>query len=277
MSSSKPPPPVQHLKLIVLGSPKVGKTSIIHRYTNYRHHNNFGRPMSIPIDFYTKRVPLRDGILGVIQIWDSTHWVQKNGCEFIMKNIDGCVVVYDAGNDDDSDVTQWRTLLDNRLDKSIPLVLFGNKADLLPPHARENLVQSYGDIEKEKRKGKLRNQIIMCMYVLNVDPWGDNTEGASHAMSSFVPYDCLEDLNDLLGYGSREDAYFIVSAKEDTQITEGFEHIIDLAYQRKLREVGDIKRKMVSYSSLLSRCVNNRQRVIAGMFFILVTCAALVL
>ncbi|MHA1754133.1 MAG: Rab family GTPase [Candidatus Odinarchaeia archaeon] len=115
-------------KLVVLGDEKVGKTSIIFRYTERRFLGDY-KP-TIGIDFSAKIVEIGKYNVDLI-IWDlggqeKYRILRKH----YLEGARGCVLVYDITNRTSFEhVENWYNDVKDNCG-TIPCVLVGNKADL---------------------------------------------------------------------------------------------------------------------------------------------------
>jgi len=125
------------LKLLVVGNPKCGKSSIINRYVNKSFDPKY--KSTVGTDFMRKKVvvklPGSDRRVGVLlQFWDiaGQDRFQKVTRPFF-KGAKGVVIVCDVSREGTVEaVRNWKEEIDNFSDnKDLPVVLFANKADLL--------------------------------------------------------------------------------------------------------------------------------------------------
>jgi len=122
------------LKVIVLGSSNVGKTSLMKRFCN----NSFTeiRRATTGADFSTKRMII-SGEEVMLQIWDTAGQERFNhgtlGGAFY-RGADGAVLVYDVTSAPSFEqVGKWRNELLSRIEEdeaAFPLVVVGNKVDM---------------------------------------------------------------------------------------------------------------------------------------------------
>ena len=136
------------LKIIVLGSSNVGKTSLMKRYATGKFSDV--RRATVGTDYLTRKLVINDTDV-LIQIWDTAgqeKFHQGTIGNSFYKGSNGCLLVYDVNNDRSYDqIMQWRDELFGRLgkDKYFPVVVVGNKIDL---RTEENRLENQEDILK---------------------------------------------------------------------------------------------------------------------------------
>ena len=119
-------------KIITIGDPGVGKTSIIRRYLfNTFEHNNLS---TIGVNFSFKDVTLKNGKVAKIKLIDTAGQEKyKSLSKSYFKNADGVLFVF-AMNDEETfkNISEWIKLFDenNSGREGIPKYLIGNKDDL---------------------------------------------------------------------------------------------------------------------------------------------------
>uniref|UniRef100_A0A914PIB3 Uncharacterized protein n=1 Tax=Panagrolaimus davidi TaxID=227884 RepID=A0A914PIB3_9BILA len=142
------------LKVIFIGDPNVGKTSLINQYTNKRFCNYY--KSTVGADFMTKSIVIEDKVV-TLQIWDTA------GCErfhslgtAFYRGADCCVLTFDVTNNVSfKKLDSWRDeflIQANPQDpKKFPFVLLGNKID-----------------EKEKRTVSTQRAELWCQKNSNM-------------------------------------------------------------------------------------------------------------
>ena len=116
-------------KLIIVGDSNVGKTNIMSKYI----HNQFNQhsKSTIGVEFGTKIVNIDNKKIKA-QIWDTAGQERyKSITSAYYKGAKGALIVYDITNKFSFDsVDKWVQDLNSYGDKTITLLLVGNKSDL---------------------------------------------------------------------------------------------------------------------------------------------------
>jgi Ras-related protein Rab-11A len=119
------------LKIILAGSPAVGKTSLIQRFVKNRFAANY--KLTFDVDILTKDVELRNGKIVNLSIWDIGG---QERFEFVRstfyKGASGALLVFDLTREPTLlDSKKWLTEIRQFAGRNLPFVLIGNKADLM--------------------------------------------------------------------------------------------------------------------------------------------------
>eukprot|EP01129_Flabellula_baltica_P017586 TRINITY_DN978_c0_g1_i1.p1 TRINITY_DN978_c0_g1~~TRINITY_DN978_c0_g1_i1.p1 ORF type:complete len:225 (-),score=56.18 TRINITY_DN978_c0_g1_i1:33-647(-) len=121
------------LKVVVIGQFNVGKTSIIKRYVNNFWTENY--KSTVGVDFALKVLQKDDTKIN-LQLWDIAGQERFNTMTRVYyKDAAGAILVFDASSTESWEaVEHWRDDLENKLytDEPIPIILIGNKFDLIP-------------------------------------------------------------------------------------------------------------------------------------------------
>ena len=119
----------EKIKIMVIGEIRVGKTSLIKKYTN----DIFGGDYltTIGIDFQEKKLDI-DGKKIVIQIWDTAGEERfRNIAKNYFKQANGFLIIYDIScNDSFEKVRFWHEQIELNAPKNIKCIIAGNKCDL---------------------------------------------------------------------------------------------------------------------------------------------------
>ena len=164
------------IRISLLGDAAVGKTSVLNTFLNIEFSST--TTANIGVEKQNKKMRMKDGKEMKIIIWDTAGQDRFHSiATSTIKNAQGIVLTFDVSNKKSFDsIPNW--LEDIKINNNIiPIVLFGNKCDLIDSR----------EIEEEEAE-----------------------EFAKH--------------NKLL--------YFETSAKENINVKEGFEKIIELAYEK---------------------------------------------
>lgn len=134
------------VKIIIVGEPGAGKTSIVKRYVHNVYSVHY--KSTIGVDFALKDLEWDENLNVSIQFWDvagqERFGTQAN---VYFKDAKGAIVMFDASRDETKEYVQkWRTLisektrLGNGQFYDPPCILLANKIDLLPLPGAENRV-----------------------------------------------------------------------------------------------------------------------------------------
>ena len=117
------------LKIIILGSSKVGKTSIINRYFNHEFKENM--LSTIGIDFKTKYFKFDDKKVKFNYIDTAGQEKFRAISVNYMKGTNGVILVFDITNKDSFDlIKRWIEDINENAEPNIPKILIGNKLDM---------------------------------------------------------------------------------------------------------------------------------------------------
>ena len=121
---------IETIKLMIIGDQSVGKSSLITRYTEDSFNNNM--ISTIGMDFKRKNLTL-DNKEFKITIYDSAgNERYTNITKHFYQGANGILLVYDASQISTFEsISKWMKTLESVIkDKSIELILIGNKIDL---------------------------------------------------------------------------------------------------------------------------------------------------
>jgi small GTP-binding protein len=119
-------------KVIVIGPAAVGKSSLIRRFVENKFSYNYR--FTIGVDFYTKLIEYKEGESARLTIWDIGG--QKR-FKALRRNFydgsHGAVVVFDLSRASTfPEMKDWVADMNQLIRKKIPIVILGNKSDLIP-------------------------------------------------------------------------------------------------------------------------------------------------
>lgn len=130
MSDDPQEDPIKY-KIFLLGDGSVGKSACIERFCS----NNFTEEnlSTIGCDRKVKKIPLENGKIALIELWDTAgqeryRSITKN----MFKSADAICLVYSITDRKSfENVSNWINDIENQCSKDIPLLLCGNKIDLV--------------------------------------------------------------------------------------------------------------------------------------------------
>eukprot|EP00826_Nyctotherus_ovalis_P001969 TRINITY_DN10372_c0_g3_i2.p1 TRINITY_DN10372_c0_g3~~TRINITY_DN10372_c0_g3_i2.p1 ORF type:complete len:230 (-),score=59.81 TRINITY_DN10372_c0_g3_i2:139-828(-) len=122
---------VRNVRLILLGNTRVGKTSLILRYTENSFNSSFSSTLGV--DFKFKKLTI-DGVKVKAQIWDTGgqerfHTITKRYYGRAM----GVILVYDSGDAKSfQEIKGWMMQIENHARKDVAKMLVAAKCDEEP-------------------------------------------------------------------------------------------------------------------------------------------------
>jgi len=123
--------------IIIIGDSSVGKTSIVTRFDS----RNFNKDhiSTVGVDFIRHKRTIDNREL-TVKIWDTAGQDQfKAITQSYYKQADGIIIVFDLLNKESfKSVTPWLQSVYKHKEVGIPIVLVGNKADLLELNIAES-------------------------------------------------------------------------------------------------------------------------------------------
>ena len=184
------------LKIIVLGSANVGKTSIIERYCDGTFSGR--RQQTVGADFNMKKLRVGDTDC-ILQIWDTAGQERFHsgtiGTPFY-RGAHGCLIVYDVQNDDSVDqIVQWHEELNSKVDPNmfLPVIVICNKIDMIDESSkvvrindatnkyltRDNVIEwykkyNYGHIETSAKEDKGLDAAMITLAGLSLEARREN-------------------------------------------------------------------------------------------------------
>ncbi|KAK6043313.1 Ras family protein [Cooperia oncophora] len=131
-------------KILIIGDPGTGKTSIIRRFVHDVFTANY--KATIGVDFAMKKMTLDDDVQAYLQIWDISGQDRYGVMTRVYyKDANAAIIVMDATNNQTKEgACRWKADLDQKLiltdGNHIPSVLVVNKCDLENDVSEEDLM-----------------------------------------------------------------------------------------------------------------------------------------
>lgn len=182
------------IKIIVVGKPATGKTSIVRQYCEGAFTEFY--KTTIGVDFSNKTIELDSKTKITVQLWDiSGQEMYGNISRIYYKESSAGLVVFDVTEQSTFDVVEkWKLDIDEKVftseSKPIPCILLGNKIDLRNGELTEekkiemdNFAKEHnfiGYYEVSAKFGTNINETIKALvkYIIdnNIEPYSDSQE-----------------------------------------------------------------------------------------------------
>ena len=140
-------------KIILIGNMNVGKTCLLTQYVQNQLPKNTAP--TIGVEFATKNVTLKTGVVVKAQIWDTAGQERyKAICGAHYKRAKGALLVYDVTSRETFDeLESWIENLMSKAEEEIQVILVGNKIDKV----RQNPASRQVDIEEAQQLAERNN------------------------------------------------------------------------------------------------------------------------
>lgn len=133
-------------KVLLLGAPAVGKTSILYRYVKNQFSHDY--ITNIGINYLTKKINLDKKNLTKLVIWDVAG---QEKFKFLRnqyyEGTQGALVIFDLTRlKTYEEIEHWLSEMFEIIQRSIPFIVIGNKLDLVKEVSRSvdyNIVRDY--------------------------------------------------------------------------------------------------------------------------------------
>ena len=163
-----------NFKILLLGAPAVGKTSILNRFV--KNLFSYDYITSIGINYLTKEIKLDQKRLAKLVIWDVAG---QEKFRFLRKEFyagaNGALVIFDLTRLKTYEaLEEWISEMNEILLKDIPIIIIGNKLDLIKEVSRsidEDIVRDYA-----KNRGSI--------YIETSAKTGEKVEDAFNELAS---------------------------------------------------------------------------------------------
>ena len=174
------PTDTKELKIMIIGSSGVGKTSFVHRWTKGVFSNDYKATVISDLGF--KIYNYKDNLYR-IQLWDIGG--QENSAsmaKIFARDSHGCIVVTDLSiNETPASIFQWKEIINEQStfidNEKIPFILIGNKVDLIGKE-EINIVQ--------ERTKEISNNYGFLNYFLTSAKEGINIEESMKFLLDYI-------------------------------------------------------------------------------------------
>ena len=152
------------LKITIVGSSTVGKTSIIKRYIENKFEE-LSTKATIVAEFKAKKINIDPFTEAELQIWDTAgQEMYRSMTKNYLHDSNGILIVFDLTNEKSfEDLDSWIEDINNTVDEKVPKIIIGNKSDL--PEKKISFEQA----SKYAEEHKMKYQIVSAKNGINID------------------------------------------------------------------------------------------------------------
>jgi small GTP-binding protein len=152
------------LKITIVGSSSVGKTSIIKRYIENKF-DEASTKATIIAEFKAKKINIDPFTEAELQIWDTAgQEIYRSVTKNYLHDSNGILIVFDLTNEKTfEDLDSWIEDINNTVEEKVPKILIGNKSDL--PEKKISFEQA----SKYAEEHKMKYQIVSAKNGINID------------------------------------------------------------------------------------------------------------
>ena len=171
----------KELKIMIIGSSGVGKTSFVQRWTNGKFSNDY--KATIISDFGFKIYNYNNELYR-IQLWDiGGQDKSASMAKIFARDSHGCIVVTDLTiNETPAQIFKWKEVISDEStlvdDEKIPFVLIGNKVDLIESEEEKKSLE-----EKSK---EICDKYGFLKYFLTSAKEGTNVDASMKYLVEYI-------------------------------------------------------------------------------------------
>ncbi len=216
-------------KVLILGPPAVGKTSLLNRFVNEEFKVDYRS--TIGAQFLTKEINIsgkkEHKNTAQLSLWDvggQPRFIDLRTTFY--RGANGALIVFDLIREKTFDeIEDWHGEMCKTLNKEIPFVLIGNKSDLIKTEGRKV------NINDGKRFAKDRKSI----YIETSAKTGMNVEKAFRELTRIIAE--KEGGEDVDLRRAKAEAFFVKSKIREYIKSKGYQTSIDLIDGNVLNEI----------------------------------------
>jgi small GTP-binding protein len=164
------------LKIIVLGPGGVGKSSLIRRFV--KNEFTFNYKFTIGVEINSNLVEYKKGSFAQLTIWDIGG---QDRFKILRRNFYegtyGALVVFDLSRAQTfPKMKEWISDMNQLIDRKIPIIILGNKSDLIP---------KIGELLLENEPKEYADK-IGSYYIVTSAKTGDNVQKAFAQLTKMI-------------------------------------------------------------------------------------------